>query len=474
MSPEPIYISPELKKSLIRGANAANLTLDEYVASLTAEKVGPQPNGSSGAARTAPVSDARLRSRERLEEMQDMWMMRAASMGQPVPGMMGDAPNAALDRLNARFDKLEERLEARSATPANDELGLDAILRSVVKYRAMAPVIKLIGGDEDGTGPSKLQREAEKELRERIDKAQERFLAELREKDKELAGIRDAANQARVEDLKSVVTGLEDQIGTLSDRLQQGGPSQQGNVAEQLTAALTQASQVQQALTNIANANRPPAPTPGGEKNTVETIAYLANELSGAVSKGLEAVARVNAAQKGHNPDAIGHMPAPGAPPPVYRPDYPTAPPPRRTTTQGRTLRAQAGPPAAPAPPGMKMVFEGPRSPAPGPEVPFTAPSDEPPAEAPVSGPADELPPLDPNIERFLGPDGQPISREDYQALRLEVFRRTGRDPMAVYDTGGQRVDEPRGGSAPPSQEEAGGSTEPAEGTGDENPSESQ
>ena len=74
-----------------------------------------------------------------------------------------------------------------------------------------------------------------------------------------------------------------------------------------------------------------------------------------------------------------------------------------------------------------------------------------------------ELPQLDSAVQQFMGPDGKPISREQYETLRLEIYRRTGRDPAQVYDVG-----------APPPEEAQDGSPDSAEteGTTDSGPEE--
>ena len=98
------------------------------------------------------------------------------------------------------------------------------------------------------------------------------------------------------------------------------------------------------------------------------------------------------------------------------------------------------------------------------------------PAQAQMSAPppqVSELAPLDPNITEFLGPGGQPISREQFSQIREDYWRRTGRDPVAMQpspnaqdnqgpiDTEGTPMED---GSAPADTGEGAGDPGPTEG----------
>ena len=254
MPNEPIYVSPELKKRLIREANEANLTLDEYIASNAGEKGKPSNNsGSSNPVVAAPVSSRATRTRERLEELEDLWMMRAASAGQ-APGGGADP---AIERLATKLERIEERLQNPKTTGGSDDLGMDSTIRSAIKYRMMVPIMKAFGSGEDGEG-SKASREYEKEMRERVEKVQAQMVQEMRDKDKELAGIREKASEERLVDFRSQVASFEKRIGDLTEQIRSAPLGQQGSVAAQLTDALTQAAAVQKALDDIAHHAAPP------------------------------------------------------------------------------------------------------------------------------------------------------------------------------------------------------------------------
>jgi len=450
MANEAIYVSPELKKRLIREAVACGMTLDEYLAA----HPGPQPatSNENGNGHAEPQEEESLfgGASSTMKQMRELYMMRALSNGQPIPGMTGDSGGGSDRRVLDRLESIERRLEARTAAAPVDDMGIDAILKSVIKYRAMGPVLSMLDGSGGGGGPGSANREMEKELRGAVDRVRDQMLIELRAKDTQISGIQQAAAEARIADMKSVVESLRDEISSLSTRLENGPSAQQGNVADQLTQSLQQAAAVQSALEALSKRGQPPPPTTGPQ-STVETIAYLANELSGAVSKGLEAVARVNAAQRGHNPDAIGRMPPPGQPAPSYRPAYVDTPPQRPPPQRPPARRA---PPATDTPTvgrGMRMPFEGARPPSP-PPPPLQEPAAPP--EGPQKGPpqldVNQLAPLDPRITQFQGPQGQPISREEYQALREAVYLQSGRDPLEVREVD---APPPAETSAPPTEE---------------------
>ncbi len=467
---EAIYVSPELKKRLIREAVACGMTLDEYLAA----HPGPQPPSSSenGNGHAQPEEDHSFLggSSGSMKELKELFMMRALSNGQGIPGMTVDAGGGSNRELLARLDRIEGRLEARRAGPVEDDLGLDGIIRQSLRYRMMAPILRSIGGDEDSGGGNKALREYEKEMRDRVEKIQTQMLTEMRSKDQELARIRESNSEARIADMKDVVNGLKEEIGGLTSQLQNGPVSQQDSVATHLTEALQQASAVQTALDQIAKRGQPPPPTTGPQ-STVETIAYLANELSGAVSKGLEAVARVNAAQRGHNPDAIGRMPPPGQPVPPYQPAYVDTPPQRQPAARPPARRAPPAPDTPTVGRGMRMPFEGARAPSPAPP-----PTQQPaaPADVPQMGPPPldvrDLPPIDPRITLFQGVHNEPISRQDYQAMREQVYLQTGRDPLEVREVDTPPPTDagaPSPSDAPP--DESGGDTY-IDGTSDQDP----
>jgi hypothetical protein len=363
MANEAIYVTPELKKRLIRDANEAEMTLDEYLASRVGGKAASPSTGGTNGNGGAVLTPHAQRVRERLEEMQDLYMMKAMSTGQTPTLSSAPSADAATEKLLARLDRIEERLEARQAAPAEDTLGLNQAIRSAIQMRAMTPIFKVIGGDEDGSGGNKLFREYEKELREKVDKVQADMLQQLRAKDAQIADIKDAQSAARLEDMREMVHGLENRIGELTDQVRTGPQSQQATVVDQLTTALNQAAQVQTVLETLAKKNQPAPPAAGDKQDTIHTIAYLANELSGAVSKGLEAVARVNMAQHGGNPDAIGRMPAPGAPPPTYQPQYVETRTPARPSAAPGRMRANPPNSATRVQPGTRLTFEGGRQP---------------------------------------------------------------------------------------------------------------
>ncbi|HTT14806.1 MAG TPA: hypothetical protein VMG14_03920 [Thermoplasmata archaeon] len=436
MAAEPIYVSPEAKKRLIREANEAGLTLDEYLATRGAAHRAAPKNGASGTA-PAPASGSRSeRVREMLDQMTDMYMMRSLSSGVMPPGLSAQGESPILNQLLERMERLEDHIGAKGSHDQGDDLELNSILKQAMRYRMMAPILKTIAGDDESGGGSKFAREYEKEMRARVDKVQDDLLKELRERDKTLSDFKEKSNEARLADYRDTVRGLEDRIETLSETIHNGTPGQQGSAAMQLKETLDQAAAVATALEALANRNRPQAPPPGSEKSGVETIAYLANELSGAVSKGLEAFARVNAAGKGHNPDAIGRMPPPGQGPPVYAPAYAGQPPGRPQTPPPRAMRPAGPPPSTIMPPGARLPFERQiqpsAGPVPGPEL--RAPTTD--SATPVAEEVPELPPLDPNIDQFVGPGGVPMTREQFEAARLEHYRRTGVDPVQMYETG--------------------------------------
>ena len=82
-----------------------------------------------------------------------------------------------------------------------------------------------------------------------------------------------------------------------------------------------------------------------------------------------------------------------------------------------------------------------------------------------------DLAPLDPTIQQFQGPDGQPYTREQFEDLRQRVYLQTGRDPLEV-----RRVDvpPPAEASAPPTEDapaEGGQGGEYIDGTTDQDSS---
>jgi hypothetical protein len=110
--------------------------------------------------------------------------------------------------------------------------------------------------------------------------------------------------------------------------------------------------------------------------------------------------------------------------------------------------------------PGARIAFERAIRPsAGGPSVgEIRAP--EPEAPAGDSGIEPSLPPLNENIKDFVGPHGEPISREAYEDLRLQIFQRTGKDPAQVFDMNRNPPPEAQGGEAEGQQEESGGYAE--------------
>jgi archaellum component FlaC len=483
---EQVFTTSETRKRWSREATARGLTLDEYVATLQPPGDSPRENGGRAPSPAPSSEDRRQRRREQMDEMQEMamsrWMMGG---GGPVPVMDGGSNPGMQDVLD-RLERIEDRVERRRDGGGDDDFNLDGIMRSALRYRVIAPIIRSFDSDDGSEKGGNLSRQIEKELRDRMENQQEKMLGELRARDKEFADLKDKSNEQRIGDLRNNVEALENRIADLTDQLTRGPPAQQGNVADQLTTALNQASAVSSALEALARSKGPQPPTKG-EGDIIHTVAYLANELASAVGKGLEAVARVNASNRGQNPDLVGRMPPPGSPPPVYQPAYagqPPAPAPAPRAPAPRPARPplpqrsglQTGAPSSGAqmPAGSKLYFEGARA---APTI--AAPAAQAPPE-PVAPPAPmdlpPLPPLDPSVTEFVGPDGQEIPREQYEALRQAIYERTGNDPAQVFDkTATPPPAAPPAPAAPPPEAPA-GDTEPTDGagTGDADPAEGQ
>jgi hypothetical protein len=484
MPTEQVFTSSETKKRWTREANDRGLTLDEYMAILQPPGATPKENGDRPPSGGSTAEERRQRRREQMDEMQEMAMSRWMMGGGGPPPNMDGGQNPMLQQILDRLGRLEDREPPHRAASDEDDFDLGQIMRMGMKFKMAQPLMRAFDSGEGAEGGSKLSREIEKELRDRMEAQQEKMLGELRARDAQLTDLKDKANEQRIEDLKTTVRAHEDQIAALIDQLRNPAPGQGGPIASQLTEALKQAADVQAALDAMVKRNAPPPPTSGGQRDTVETIAYLANELGGAVSKGLEAVARVNAANRGISPDSIGHMPPPGATPPVYQPQYagqppagtppPRAPPPRPRPPPAARQGLRTGPSAQGAQmgPGAKLTFEGARPSAP-PQAP-AAP--EGPEEGVPEGPPAEtgLQPLDPRIEKFLGPDNQPISREEYEAARLEIFRRTGRDVAQVMEMPSEEAPAPPRAPTAPSPETPSGDSEPDAGAPDSDSPEGQ
>jgi hypothetical protein len=466
MPEEPVFLEGDLKRRALKAARENNTTVDEFLANAVNQALGTPANGhrEAGAADARPPSSQRFG--DMVDQMREVYMMRAMAGGQVPPGIFDGGGKSEITELREQVRELRELILDGGRRPTDEGLGADPIVKQAFDLKKMQTVLKAMGTDDDGGGGNRMFREYEKEMRERLEKMQDQQLRGMLEHNKEMADWKDKANEARLADYKGTVDSLAGQIADLSDRLERGPPNQQQGVAEQLTSALSQAAAVQDALTKIAKAGQPQAPVPGQQRDTIETIGYLANELSGAVSKGLEAVAKVNAANRGMDPNAMGRMPTAPQGPATYRPQYvpePAARPAPRAAS--REMRAQASEAGATMPPGSRLPFEAPRRTGPNSPV---APAAQAAAEPQPEQPPVVLTPLDPSITEFHGLNGEPISREQYQALREQIYRERGVDPVQVIDPVDETPVGLPGVTTPPAQEEEGEVGGDAGGTPDE------
>jgi hypothetical protein len=451
MTLEEIHVSSEVRRKISRQAKAAGMTEDEYIASAFSGVDAP----TSEATPTRPAARAAGSRSERvqqmLDQMMEMQMIRALGNGQDPAAVGNPGNNAlveALNRLNERLDEMESGRRKGGPVESENDSWLRDTIKEGVRMKMVAPLLKSLGGEDDGTPMSKFIREQEREARDRFDALQKQLLEQNTAHTRELAEFREKAAEARLVDMKSVVDGLREEIGSLSDTVMRGPPGSTGNAAEQLQATLTQASAIAQALDGLSRRNAPEPPRPGEKRDTIETIGYLAQELSGAVSKGLEAVAKVNAANRGINPDVMGRMPYPPMQGAMHQPHYaPESPPaPARRAAPPR-FPASAPPESAPTPDGMHLHSERPRAaPAAAPVEPTAseAGAETPELQGPTPDAPEALPPLPPipdNVEGFVDPQGRPISRQEFEQIRLAHYMRTGRDPIRKFQ-GGVPVDE--------------------------------
>ncbi len=392
---EAIALRADVRKALFDKARAQGLDLDEYLEVIA--RGAAESTARSGGSESRPMRK-RLDLDGMLERMQEVAMVRM------LGGAGGGGDTDPVAALREQLTELKAEMRS-SREKGSDEM--DKWMDKVIKFQA----IKSMGGGDDKTAQAIA--EERRRLEEKLEKQQETLHTIQRDSEQKLTQMEKERLLERERAMEERIHQTQETLNAMQATMNQP-PPQQPSPLQQFQQFLAEQQAVQVELHKLIGQRGAPEPKPGAPVE--ERIAFLVDKMGEGISKGIEAFAKVKAAERGVAPEDYATMPTAAA---QANPAAPAAP-----------VRSVPPTPVAPAPPLSTIM------PPLRPEyLPVEAPPER--GEPKLATEVKKVPltnlPLEvselPKDVPFYDAEGNRISAEEFTRLRKEVIAKTGKDP---------------------------------------------